>query len=225
MEMNMPDTIQTIHYLLILDRSGSMERVRQITIDGFNEQVQTTRDLQERFPDQHYTVSLTVFNDDAEERLFMVPASDLHELSPEDYLPRGRTALHDAVGQAVTRLEPKVAPEDKVIVTIFTDGQENASREYSFEAIRSMIARLQEHADWTFTYVGAGQGVIEQAQGLNIDITNVMVYDASAAGTERAFAAMHRSREAYADKVRSGRDVKKGFFAEDDTPEEKPPTA
>lgn len=212
----MSESIINNHYLLILDRSGSMESVRRVTISGFNEQVQTTKELAAQYPDQRFTVSLVLFNDQVEPRLVMTTVDELREMTLEEYIPSGSTALHDAVGHSVTALERRVVGDDKVVVTIFTDGEENASTEYRFADIRAMISRLQAAGNWTFSYVGANQDAMQQAESYNIPRSNAMNYTASEAGTAKAFAELKFARQKHAGKVALKEETGGEFFGEEE---------
>ena len=79
------------------------------------------------------------FNSDAVKTICdCVPASEVKELTESDYNPSCCTPLYDAMGQALTRLRPKVGSEDKVLVTVITDGEENSSSEYTGKAIKAV---------------------------------------------------------------------------------------
>ncbi|MBQ5878973.1 MAG: hypothetical protein IIW59_02595, partial [Alistipes sp.] len=91
--------------------------------------------------------------------------------------------LHDAIGMAVTELRSKITPEDRVLVTIITDGLENSSKEYNAQMIKSMIDELKE-SGWVFVYIGANHDVVTTAA--SISIHNTMIFEASAEDFDRA---------------------------------------
>lgn len=208
---------QNVHYVLILDRSGSMESVKETTISGFNEQVQTTRELEQEHPEQQFTVTLVMFNDKLKLHYILASTKSMKELNEEDYQPYGNTALLDAIGHTAKKIEGKIKKEDRCVVTIFTDGLENSSSEYTHEAIGRLIKRLEETGQWTFSYIGAGQGTVQQATSININLSNVLHYQANPSGTKEAFNKLSKARRSYSDKIKLQEPTTKDFFSEEDS--------
>jgi len=190
--------IKNVHNLFILDRSGSMDKVRDVTIRGFNEQVQTIRD-QEKKSKQTQIVSFVTFNQLYNEKFFNQKSSQLQELRAEDYIPDGGTALNDAVGKAVTKLRNELNgnKDTAVIVTILTDGEENSSREYTTQQVADLIKEVQDKLNWTVTYIGANQDVKLAAQTYNLKLSNTMRYDSDPIGTSKAFSKLSSARTLY----------------------------
>ena len=56
--------MNTTHYLLILDRSGSMYDCWDSTMSALNEQIQSIRTVQERNTEVPIKVNFLTFNDD-----------------------------------------------------------------------------------------------------------------------------------------------------------------
>ena len=171
MEHSAPQS--TVYNLLILDESGSMEVVREATIRGFNELVQSVQGLAREFADKKQVVSLTTFNGAGiREKLFLQESSALQPLTLADYRPDSMTPLHDAIGQSVSKLRNVLtstgAVNYQVLVTVLTDGEENASKEFTRPVIRQLIEQLKAQG-WTFTYIGANHDVDRAADGLAID--------------------------------------------------------
>jgi 3-deoxy-D-arabino-heptulosonate 7-phosphate (DAHP) synthase len=108
---------QTIHYALVVDESGSMSSYRTDTIGGFNEQVKVAKELQEQYKDQNYLFTLCTFegSNEIKQRIFQQPIAETVELTTDNYSPRGSTALFQAVGETILKLQPKVKQGDKVI--------------------------------------------------------------------------------------------------------------
>ena len=121
-----------VHNLIILDESGSMESIKQPTIAGFNEIVQTIKGVEQRFPEQEHFISLISFNGMGRKtHLWKEPAGKLEQLNASTYRPDASTPLYDAMGYGLSKLSAELvgAKEYNVLVTIFTDGQENTSQE------------------------------------------------------------------------------------------------
>jgi len=174
--------------LIILDRSGSMQQLRQAVIDGFNEVLSGIKHAQQQYADtQKHYVSLVVFSDrDVHIVYDHLQAAMVPPLCPEDYEPCGMTPLYDAVGLSLTRLEHHTAhlADVAVVVTIITDGLENASREYRGERIRHLIDELMVKG-WAFNFMGANQDSFASASDIGIHHSHD--FDYSAKGTRRAF--------------------------------------
>ena len=176
-----------------------MEIVRDTTIRGFNELVQTVQGLSEEFPQKKQVVSLTTFNGLAvKERLFLQEAHSLRPLALADYRPNASTPLHDAIGQSVSKLRQVLAATGaasyQVLVTVLTDGQENASKEFSRPMIRQLIEQLKDEG-WTFTYIGANHDVDQAADGLAID--NKLSFNQNAAEIDAMFLKERHARRRY----------------------------
>lgn len=170
--------------VIILDRSGSMECIRRAAVDGFNETLAGIRKAQEKFTDtQEHYVSLVTFCSCETQQVFdKIPVREARPLTLEDYAPCCTTPLYDAMGFTLTSMQTHVKDMDDavVVVTVITDGLENASREYSGKAIKSLVECLREEG-WTFTYMGANQDAVKVAEDLSIRNARNFAY--SAVGT------------------------------------------
>ena len=181
-----------IFNLVILDESGSMHSIKKEAIDSVNETIQTIRSAQRRNEEQEHFVSLVTFNDDVKTVCECVPVAEVKELTEETYRPDCCTALYDAMGLSLNALRKKVAEDDKVLVTVVTDGYENASKEYSGQAIKALVDELKTKG-WVFAYIGANQDV--EAVAATISITNVMNFETTSDGTQMMTDRVNRSRE------------------------------
>lgn len=203
-----------IHNLIILDESGSMESFKSQIISGFNETVQTIKGSQKLFPEQEHFVSLVTFNSLRQNLIhFIDPVDKLDQIDDEKYQPNATTPLFDAIGFAVNKLKQVVANqlEANVLVTIMTDGEENASREFSGNDIKKLIEELKQQK-WTFTYIGTDHDVDQIA--INLSITNTLIFDKNEKGIKDMFAKQNKSREAYYKKVQNKQDTQDNFFDE-----------
>ena len=212
------NTMKTrIFNLIIIDESGSMQSIKKAAIDSVNETIQTIRSAQKKHEDQEHFVSLVTFNDDVKTVYECVPVDEVKELTVETYHPDCCTALYDAMGISLNALRKKVAEDDKVLVTVVTDGYENASKEYSGKAIKALVDELKAKG-WVFAYIGANQDV--EAVAATISITNVMNFETTSAGTHMMTDRVNRSRERlYCCMARpdfSAAEANENFFDEDD---------
>ncbi len=201
-----------IFNLIILDESGSMQSIKNATISGFNEVVQTVKGVQKQFPEQEHFISLVTFNGlGIKTLLFNEPVNSLNEIDADKYQPGSLTPLYDAMGFSISKLRQaiKLEKDRNVLVTILTDGEENDSKEYSGKAIKGLVDELQEDG-WTFTYIGANHDVESFAQ--SISIQNTMVFKANDKDMRQMFEKEKSARFAYSMKVRKKEDLKKDFY-------------
>lgn len=154
----------------ILDRSGSMQPMVEPAIAGFNRFLAEQRDAPGRA-----RLTLVLFDDQYEVPCRSLPIEEVTELDITTYVPRNTTALLDAIGRTIDELGRQLAatPEPErpgqVVVAIFTDGLENASREYDMRRISEMIRHQREAYNWQFLFLGAYQDAIATAATMGID--------------------------------------------------------
>lgn len=178
-----------IFNLIILDKSGSMSSIAKAAISGFNETVGSIRSAQERFADtQEHYVSLMIFCD-CEKRLVYdkVPVAEVKELTSKEYQPCCCTPLYDAMGISINALfkDIKDREDATAVVTVITDGLENASKEYSGKTIKALVERMKEEEGWNFAYIGTNQDVEATSASLSID--NHLTFRDDEAGMSEAW--------------------------------------
>ena len=160
-----------VHNLIILDESGSMECIKRTIIQGFNELVQTIKGIEKQFPEQEHFISFVSFNGLGIKHLHSVePAGTLKEINSRNYKPDATTPLFDAMGSAINRLRESLEGQSNynVLVTVLTDGEENASVEFSAFDIRMLVEKLKLEK-WTFTYIGTDHDVEKIALSLSLN--------------------------------------------------------
>lgn len=194
-----------IYNLIILDESGSMVTIWKPALDGANETIQTMRSTQSEHPEQRQFLTFVSFSDKGEKRFRVLvdnkPAGEVRDLTEQDYCPNGNTPLWDAIGHSLTKLEQEVTDRDLVLVTIITDGYENASREYSGKAIKDLVEKLTAKG-WTFAYIGANQEAIEIAGEMGI--RNALNFNSDAEGTKEMWRKERSNRMRFYSKSRLG---------------------
>lgn len=174
---------------IVLDRSGSMNTVLADTIGGFNTFIKKQREV----PGE-CVVSLVQFDDEYDVVYTAKPVAAAPLLDGATFVPRGMTALLDAIGTTVNATGTRLAgmPENdrpgKVLFVILTDGGENASHEYTKQKVFDMIEHQKKQYRWDFVFLGANQDAISVAGGLGISANSSMTYAANAQGTAAAFA-------------------------------------
>lgn len=204
-----PKKVQ-FHHVIILDKSGSMSSVKGPTISGFNETVANIRQLASKDPSQTHTVTLVTFSDENQNVCWREGLASLKELNDQDYIPEGYTALCDAMGRTMFRMQEELTADNKdnddvinVLLTVITDGEENRSKQYSASDISKMNEEFKKGSKilWTVTYIGANQDVMEVAKRYNISVSNVAAYASTAAGTKSAFSGLSAARALYVDNL------------------------
>jgi uncharacterized protein YegL len=157
----------------VLDRSGSMINQRDAAINGFNEYLQE----QQRLTDDT-TLTLVLFSSHVDVLHVNTPLADVPPLTSTDYLPYGNTALFDAVGETVELIGKMMGPDDRAIITTFTDGEENSSRELRTpEEVKKLITDHEATGRWTFAYMGSGKNWTEQAARMGYRVQNTAHFD------------------------------------------------
>jgi len=190
----MADSRLYVHVLL--DRSGSMESCRDKTIEAFNAYVKSL----EAQSKAGTRISLTTFDTESTDLVFdAVRITDTPKLTHALFVPRGGTPLFDAVAAVVTQIDKvNLLADERVALTILTDGEENSSREMTAESVRKMLIDRQERHNWLVQYLGANQDA--WAAGAQIGIGSNAALDFSMANVARAMesaaASMTRFRTA-----------------------------
>jgi len=201
-----------VYNLIVLDESGSMEAIKNATITGFNEVVQTIKGVEKQFPEQEHFVSLVTFNGlGIKTKLFNKKVTLLKEIDEKAFQPDASTPLFDAIGFSANRLRREIesAGKTSVLVTILTDGEENASQEYTSAAVKKLIDELKKQG-WTFTYIGANHDVERVA--FSLSITNSLKFDANDQDVKRAFDVDKKARYIHAMKLRNNENFQEGYF-------------
>lgn len=211
-----------IFNLIILDESGSMYGLEKMCVDGVNETIQTIKNASKANPYQKQMFSFITFSGSAMGELPIRVKTYLEEITNVDefpvtaYAPNGCTPLFDAMGIALTELEKKVTDDDIALVTVITDGYENASRMYSQKAIQNLVSRLDERG-WVFTYIGANQDAMYESS--KVGIKNSLNFCADEEGMKKMWEKERRSRDMFYQKSSYKRmndeDLKENYFNND----------
>lgn len=193
----------TIYNLIIVDESGSMSSIHHPTVDGFNILLSNIKSSAKEFEDQIHKVSFVSFNSVNGVRFItdLSPAKEVKKVKYKEYNPDGSTPLYDAIGASVNRLRKQISEDQnaKVLVSIFTDGYENASKEFSVYHIQSLV-RLLELEGWTFSYIGTDHDV--ESVAIQLNISNSMKFDKSEQGMKAMFKRENDSRKSFYNRVR-----------------------
>lgn len=166
------------HITFILDRSGSMASCWSDAVGGLTTCIEDQKKL-----DEKCTFSFYSFDNTVEKHADFKDIKLITENVVASVFPRGSTSLFDAIGLAVKetgntlRKLPESLRPGRVLVVIQTDGEENSSREYSSERIKSLISEQTEKYSWDFMFVGSDQkSVLDASTKLGIEISNTSFY-------------------------------------------------
>lgn len=186
------------HVSVVLDRSGSMDSVKDDTIGSFNSFIKD----QKKEPGE-CTFSLIQFDDKYEVVHEFKKLGDVPELDGKTFVPRGSTALLDAIGRTINDTGKKLAEmkdserPERVIFVILTDGMENASREFTNDRVHEMIKHQTEKYNWQFVFLGADQDAIATAHIYGIKAGNSMTISKTAMGMTNTMDSLNNAVKSY----------------------------
>ncbi len=193
-----------IYNLIIVDESGSMSSLKHATITGVNETLNSIRGAQKDFADtqEHFLTLVTFDSNRTKEPVRTLidrqPISEVEDFS--NYQPNGCTPLYDAMGQSITNLYNHIKDDDdaSAVVTVLTDGYENASREWSGANLKALIEKLTQEG-WSFSYIGSDHDV--QQVSFNLSINNVVEFCHDVEGTRSSWARESSAKRNYFRKM------------------------
>lgn len=193
-----------VHNLIILDESGSMEEIKTSIINGFNELLGSIKEIETKFPDQEHFISMISFNSNKIKPLhFVEPCSKINKLNTENYSPDALTPLRDAIGYSINKLSEYLKDKSNysVLVTILTDGEENASIAFDAMSIKKLIEKYKNN-NWTFTYIGTNHDIQKAANDL--DIFNILTFSDDSEGIVKMFEIEKISRVKHSLRISKG---------------------
>lgn len=166
--------LELTRLVFLLDRSGSMQAIKSDVEGGFAAFIE-----EQRSATGECTVTLAQFDTAYEVVYRNVPLEEVPALNLQ---PRSSTALLDAMGRLITDVSAELAalPDEErpgtVIVAIMTDGQENASSDWTRPAIKALVQMHTNQSDWQFLYMGADQDAVEVGTGLGVQSHQSLTY-------------------------------------------------
>ena len=190
--------------VFILDKSGSMHGLEADTIGGFNSLIE-----KQKKEDGKALVTTILFDDKTEVVHDRVDLDYIRNMTSEQYITGGTTALLDAVGGAVShirKIHKYIRPEDvpaKTLFVITTDGMENASRHYTYDKVKKLIEHQKAKYGWEFIFLGANIDAAETAVSMGISRDRAADYISDRAGTALNYSVISEITSA----VRSGKGI------------------
>ena len=165
-----------INVIFLLDRSGSMNNSVEDTIGGYNSYLERERNNKS-------LITTILFDDDYEILHYRKNVEEVKKLTKKEYYVRGCTALYDAIGKTITKLDHDIKDE-KVLFIITTDGLENASKEYNKKSIAKLI---KKHKNWEFIYLGANIDSYAEGESIGISRDRISNFKKSKEGIKEVF--------------------------------------
>ena len=185
-----------------LDKSGSMAGLEKDTIGGFNALIDKQKKL-----DGEVTVTTVLFNHDYTLLHDRIDIKGIAPLTEDQYNVSGTTALLDAIGISIKKMQEiqnvtlKEAQPNKTIFVITTDGEENSSTQYNIQTIKKLISK-QKELGWEFMFLGANIDAIQTANKMGLHADDAVDFIADSQGTKVIY-------EALADQIISVRSTGK----------------
>jgi len=180
---------------VLLDMTGSMFRIKDVTLDALNEYLGGLKEGKEA---EGFEVSVSVFN--SAERVKPIreaePVEEFAEVTTREYQPNAATPLYDAIGESIHAVA-RDAKKDPVLFVIQTDGLENDSREYKRKDILKLVETMTSQG-WQFVFMGCELDAMAEGANIGIAAGNTISYDYSPGSTRRVFEAATASTTAYA---------------------------
>lgn len=215
---------QSTHLHLLLDRSGSMEAIRDDVIGGFN---QFLADQAAAGPDALVTLVQFDSQDPEEVVADAVPIAEMVPLDHTSFVPRGGTPLLDATGRMIVRASQRAealastgAPAEDIVVVTITDGHENQSQEWTRDQLVALIEARKANG-WTFVFLSADLAAYDEAGGLGYDTRSVQRFAADSGGAALAFQSLSTATSARRAARTTSAPVDAGdFFGGEKTAEE-----
>ena len=148
---------------IVLDKSGSMDPLREPVVEAYNE---FCKELKSE--GDHVSVSLTSFDTEINHIYVAEPLRKVRPLHYSEFEPDGMTALYDAIAQAALETDRRLSEEgradERVLLAVITDGQENSSSDYDASTLAKLVKRFEDRGNWTFVYLGAAHASLEDAR-------------------------------------------------------------
>lgn len=168
------------HVVYIVDHSASMGPIWDEMVNALDRNLEEVKKAE----GTNY-VSLIMFDDVIEEVMWRIPASKV-SIDKEAFKPRGFTAMLDAVGKGLTQTleEGVLGPDEAYYFVIISDGYENASREFNWNAVAELVNKANNTGHYTITYLGSNQDLSKVSKQTNINVSNTMNWHNDRRGTQ-----------------------------------------
>lgn len=204
---------KTTELIFIVDKSGSMMGLENDTIGGINSTIEKNKQVEGKA-----TVTIVFFDTVMTTIMENVDIQECEGITADQYCPGGMTALLDAVGNTLTDRQkswkklPK-AERPNAVVAIVTDGEENASKEWSYDQVKKLIEKMTKKGI-EFLFLGANIDVAKAATDIGIRADRAAKYSYSSAGVASVYNAVTDSVVAYRESGEISEDWAKNIESE-----------
>jgi len=184
--------------VFILDRSGSMGGMENDTIGGFNSML-----ARQQGEPGECRITTVLFDDKYEILHDRIDIKAVSPITNREYFVRGQTALLDAVGRTINKIggvQKNTAADyraGKVLFVITTDGMENASREFDYDKIKSMIELQKSKYNWEFIFLGANIDAVEVANRFGVARNRAQSFHNDSEGIALNYCVLNETVAAY----------------------------
>lgn len=185
----------------IIDKSGSMNSMIDVAINGFNEFLQEQKSVE-----GNVLVTTVLFSDKYKVLYENINIKDCKFFNKENYSPGGMTALYDAIGTTIeNEIEilgslPLEQRPEKTLCIILTDGFENKSSKFNKEQIKNMITEMKKDFNWEFIFLAANEDASLTAETMGISKGNSYSFTNSSSGLEDAYKGISYATMSYRTK-------------------------
>ncbi len=197
---------------IILDRSGSMQSIKEAAIKGFNSFLK-----EQQKSETDAVLTLVQFDHEYEVVFESVAIKDVKKLNHKTFSPRGTTALLDAIGVTINNVKNRIkllkdeSKPENVLIVVITDGYENASNKFTREKIFKKISKREKKDNWKFVFIGTNQDAISVGRSYGIAKERSLSFASDGKGTVDAFQSM--SKRVYMFREKMNHDLE--FLKED----------
>lgn len=204
------------HIAFVVDRSGSMRRIKAQVVRVFNNQLDTVQKNAQSAGQKTFLSTFMFHSSVDKPRHLATPVERVPKLAPADYQLGGSTALLDAVGTAITELRKAKGATNKqtsFLVVVITDGQENASRRFK-SSLKGLIGQVQKTGRWSLAFLvpPGGQSYLTR---FGIPAGNISVWDATAKGAKAMDVKLASGLSSFYAARASGKQSVTAFFTTD----------
>ena len=180
--------------VMVLDRSGSMGAVQSDMEGGMNRFVADQKKVKGKA-----LFTLAQFDTEYE---VLYDGVDLKKVDHIPLVPRGLTALLDAIGRTINVVKDRIdrnKAKNRMLFVVITDGHENSSREFTKKQILELIKQRKEKDGWEFTFLGANQDAIDEGIQIGVGVQQAMTYAPTSSGINNTFTALCANTTCYRD--------------------------
>jgi uncharacterized protein YegL len=200
-----------------------MSSIWKSTVDSFNEQIGSLKNIESQFPHQKHLVTLTVFDDHIDTLFSGIRLDEVKNFEEFKVEPRGMTSLYDAIGTSIAKIKAEngkllnESPEEnEAFIVVLTDGGENNSKEYRAESIKTLINEIDSKKNWSIILIGSDMSTLTSARSiLGFGTSNTISFQASNSGMNTAGTSISNTmyRKAYASSRSVNLDDKYSYFS------------